>query len=510
MRVDIHLFGFPRLATDGRPVEIGLRKALALVALVAEARAPVARDTLAGLLWPEIDQGAARARLRRTLHRLSVDTGMELLSADRVAVALNPDVGFVLDTAEFELACDAKRFDLAATLYTGDFLAGLSLPGCESFEEWAFFRREALRGRLVQALERLAEKSLSAGDGHAALQAALRLLSLDPLSEAAHRQAIRAHLLSGDRHGAERQFEACRKLLAEELGVAPEPETATLLDASGSQAPAATRYTDSGGIHLAWQSVGTGTIDIVFVPGFVSHVERAWEEPRAKRFLTALSRLGRLIFFDRRGVGLSDRVGAAPTVEATADDIATVLDAAGSRRALLFGASEGGPGCIRFAADHPARLAGLVLYGSLARGSWSVDYPHVLNPAQYEAWLRRLVAQWGGPSEIATFAPSLADERQARSWWAGLLRAASSPGAIRGVLEALRDTDVTGLLPHVEVPTLVLHRTGDLAVRIEAGRQLASAIPGARFVELAGQDHWPWAGDQETLIEQIRTFAATL
>jgi pimeloyl-ACP methyl ester carboxylesterase len=367
-----------------------------------------------------------------------------------------------------------------------------------------------LRGRLVQALERLAEKSLAAADGHAALQAALRLLGLDPLSEVAHRQAIRAHLTSGDRHGAERQFEACRKLLADELGVAPERETADLLDASVSPAPAATRYADSSGIHLAWQSVGTGTIDIVFVPGFVSHVERAWEEPRAKRFLTSLSYLGRLIFFDRRGVGLSDRVGAAPTVEATAEDIATVLDAAGSRRALLFGASEGGPGCIRFAADHPSRLVGLVLYGSLARGCWSLDYPHVLTPAQYEAWLKRLVAQWGGPSEIATFAPSLADERQARSWWAGLLRAASSPGAIRGVLESLRDTDVTALLPRIEVPTLVLHRTGDRAVRIEAGRQLAAAVPGARFVELAGEDHWPWAGDQEALVDQLRAFASNL
>src|SRR5262249_44268427 len=155
-----------------------------------------------------------------------------------------------------------------------------------------------------------------------------------------------------------------------------------------------------------------------------------------------------------------DRIGAAPTVEATSTDIATILDAAQSRRALLIGASEGGPGCMKFAVDHPSRLAGLVLYGSLARGSWSSDYPHVLNALQYEAWLKRLVAQWGGPAEIATFAPSLAEDRQTRSWWAGLLRAASSPGAIRGVLEALRDTDVTALLPRVAVPTLVLHRTG--------------------------------------------------
>jgi pimeloyl-ACP methyl ester carboxylesterase len=271
-----------------------------------------------------------------------------------------------------------------------------------------------------------------------------------------------------------------------------------------------TLYAQHGELHLAYQVVGNGPIDILLVPGFVSHVERIWEEPRSRAVLTALSKMGRLILFDRRGVGLSDRVGAPPTVEATADDLMTVMDAAGSRRVLLIGISEGGPSCIRFAAKHPQRLAGLVLYGSLAKGARSRDYPFVLTRAQYDRWLQKLVKDWGGPTGIETFAPSLVGDRQAEGWWSGLLRAASSPGAIKAVLEALRDTDVRTQLPLVHAPTLVLHRRDDRAVRIEAGRHLATSIPGARFVELDGSDHWLWAGDQVVALQHIRRFADRL
>ena len=232
------------------------------------------------------------------------------------------------------------------------------------------------------------------------------------------------------------------------------------------------------------------------LPGFVSHVERVWEEPRCRAFLSSLAEMGRLILLDRRGVGLSDRVGFNPSVDATAQDIGTVLDAAGSRRVVLFGASEGGPACIKFAADRPDRVAGLILFASLAKGSATPDYPHAMHASQYDMWLHQLVAVWGGPAGIETFAPSLSGDPQARAWWAGLLRAASSPGALKGLLQALRDTDVRHLLGRISAPTLVLHRRGDRAVRIGAGRYLASHIAQARFVELDGADHWAFAGDQ--------------
>jgi pimeloyl-ACP methyl ester carboxylesterase len=177
---------------------------------------------------------------------------------------------------------------------------------------------------------------------------------------------------------------------------------------------------------------------------------------------------------------------------------------------VLLGASEGGPACIQFAADHPDRVAGLILFASLAKGSATADYPHVLQPSQYDRWLQQLVSVWGGPAGIETFAPSLSGDPQARAWWAGLLRAASSPGAIKGVLEALRNTDVRHLLCRISVPTLVLHRRGDRAVRIGAGRHLARHIPQARFVELDGTDHWAFAGDQQPVLASIKQFIGGL
>ena len=187
-----------------------------------------------------------------------------------------------------------------------------------------------------------------------------------------------------------------------------------------------------------------------------------------------------------------------------------MLDAAGSRRVVLFGASEGGPACIKFAADHPNRVAGLILFAAMAKGSATPDYPPALRAGQYDTWLQQLVTGWGGPAGIETFAPSLAGDAQTRAWWAGLLRATSSPGAIKGVLAALRDTDVRHLLGRISAPTLVLHRRGDRAVRIGAGRHLASHIAHAKFVELDGADHWPFAGDQQTVLANIRRFVSSL
>jgi pimeloyl-ACP methyl ester carboxylesterase len=287
--------------------------------------------------------------------------------------------------------------------------------------------------------------------------------------------------------------------------VAPEAETSALLKVPAADPPP-TRYVSGGSVHLAFQTYGEGPIDLLMLPGFVSHVERIWEEPRCRTFLSSLAGMGRLILLDRRGIGLSDRVGSSPNVEATAQDIATVLDAAGSRRVMLFGASEGGPACIKFAADHPNRVAGLILFASLAKGSAAPDYPHALHAAQYDVWLQQLITVWGGPAGIETFAPSLSGDPQARAWWAGLLRAASSPGAIKSVLEALRDTDVRHLLGRISAPTLVLHRRGDRAVRIGAGRHLASHIAQAQFIELDGADHWAFAGDQQPVLASIQDF----
>jgi DNA-binding SARP family transcriptional activator/pimeloyl-ACP methyl ester carboxylesterase len=509
----VQTLGFPEIRRDGQLCPLGLRKGLGLLIYLAEAKGAVGRDVLATMLWRESSQDVARARLRRLLHRLQLTLGDDVLAIDRSTVRWSSALDLQVESQIFEQACDRGDFEPACRLYRGDFLEGFSPGDCPQFDEWAFFRREALRGRAIQALERVVHDKNMAGDYTAAAAHASRLVEFDPLSEVYGRHLIRNLLLAGDRITAERHLAALTQRLRDELEVAPETETKALLNVGEKLAvkrPPPTRYVSGGGVHLAFQTYGAGRIDVLVLPGFVSHVERVWEEPRCRSFLSCLAEMGRLILLDRRGIGLSDRVGFPPSVDATAQDIGTVLDAAGSRRVVLFGASEGGPACIKFAADHPDRVAGLILFASLAKGCATRDYPHALQASQYDIWLKQLIAAWGGPAGIETFAPSLCDDPQARAWWAGLLRAASSPGAIKGVLEALRATDVRHLLGRISAPTLVLHRRGDHAVRIGAGRHLARQIARAQLIELDGDDHWAFAGDQQSVLAGIKPFVGKL
>jgi pimeloyl-ACP methyl ester carboxylesterase len=251
-----------------------------------------------------------------------------------------------------------------------------------------------------------------------------------------------------------------------------------------------TRYAYSGDVSIAYQVLGEGPIDLLIVPGFISHLEQAWEDPSYARFTRNLASFSRLIQFDKRGTGLSDRLTAIPTLEERADDVRTVMDAAGSKRAALFGISEGGPMSIAFAATYPERVSELILYGSIAKGAWAPDYPWgtKLTP-EAEDWLEGWRREWGGPYNINVWAPSAAHDPRFRQWWAKYLRLGASPSAVINLFKMNTQIDVRSILPAVRVPTLVLHRSGDRAVDVAEGRYLAEHIPGAKFIELSGEDH---------------------
>src|SRR3981189_2388005 len=468
----LQTLGFPEIHGDNGPIKLNLRKGLALLIYLAEAQGAVAREVIATLLWPESPGETSRARLRRMLHRIELTLGQHIFRDGRTRRRWAPAVELKVDSHLFESTCDRGAFEEACLRYRCDFLAGFSLDDCPEFDDWAFFRRGALRGRLMHGLERLVQDKNAAGEHFAATAHAGRLVELDPLSEVYCRYLIRSLLLAGDRSSAERHHAALTQRLRDELGVAPEAATEALMDPTTAplvHAVPTTVYVKGAGVHLAYQTYGSGELDILIMPGFVSHVERVWEQPSCRAFLVSLMALGRLIVFDRRGIGLSDRVGSAPSVEVTAEDIGTALRAAHTRPGGLFGASQWGPACIKFAVDESRLVAGLILFGSLAKGCWGPDYPPALQASQYDAWRQQLVAEWGGPAGIETFAPSLSRDPQARAWWAGLLRAASSPGNIWAVLKALRGTDVSNPLPRASVPTLVLHRRHARAGAMEAG-----------------------------------------
>jgi pimeloyl-ACP methyl ester carboxylesterase len=270
-----------------------------------------------------------------------------------------------------------------------------------------------------------------------------------------------------------------------------------------------TRYAKADGASIAYQVLGEGPLDLVLVLGFATHLEVQWEAAPLARFLERLASFARLIIFDKRGTGLSDPVNEVPTLELRIDDVRAVMDAAGSQRAALLGISEGGPMSVLFAATHPERVRALVLYGAMGRTTEAPDYPWA-SPADAlrESAAEFIAPFWGQQAEgmVELFAPSLAGDAGVLQFTARMERSAASPAMVQQIFEMFLDIDVRTVLPTIHVPTLVVHRHGDRVVNRRAGRALAAGIPGARYVELPGIDHLPWAGDAEAVLGEIEEF----
>jgi pimeloyl-ACP methyl ester carboxylesterase len=269
-----------------------------------------------------------------------------------------------------------------------------------------------------------------------------------------------------------------------------------------------TRYARSGDLNIAYQVVSEGALDLVYIPGWVSNIELMWEEPGHARFLRRLASFSRLIVFDKRGTGLSDRVplDRLPTLEQRMDDLRAVMDAVGSERAALFGHSEGGNMSILFAATYPDRTAALVTYGIFASRLRKDDYPWGRTLEEREREYELLPRAWGGPVDIETLAPSRAGDPAFRDWWAAYLRAGASPSAALALLKMNSLIDVREILGSIRVPTLVLHRRDEREAKVEEARYIAARIPGAKYVELAGQDHLFWVGEQHAVVDEIEEF----
>ncbi|HSI79435.1 MAG TPA: adenylate/guanylate cyclase domain-containing protein [Solirubrobacterales bacterium] len=267
----------------------------------------------------------------------------------------------------------------------------------------------------------------------------------------------------------------------------------------------ATRYaTTDDGVSIAYQVVGEGPQDLVLILPFVSHLDLAWDSPGSSRFLEQLGRLSRVILFDKRGMGLSDPVDVAPTLEVRMEDARAVMDAAGSERATIFGMSEGAPMAVLFAATYPERVTALILWGAMARAAADVDYPWAPpREALVEANEELIAPLWGQGDTIEIFNPSLAGDPRARELQARLERQTASPRRVRRLYEMFLDFDVRDVLALVQAPTRVIHRTGDRIVPVGAGRWLAEQIPGATFVELPGSDHAPWVGDADSVLAEV-------
>lgn len=267
-----------------------------------------------------------------------------------------------------------------------------------------------------------------------------------------------------------------------------------------------THYADSNGFNIAYQIHGDGPLDLVFVPGFVSHVELIWEEPSVARFFRRLTSFARLVIFDKRGQGLSDRHDRPPTLEESMDDLKAVMEAADCERPAIFGVSEGGPMSLLFAATYPGDLSALVLHGSYARMLKAPDFPEGVPPEKFEGWKHRVREEWGSPVAIEMWAPSAVGDAAFERWWGRLLRTGTSPAGATALMDLYTQIDVRAVLPAIDLPVLLLHRRDDRLIPARQSRYLAEHIPGARYVELSGADHMPAVGDQDEMLDEMEEF----
>jgi class 3 adenylate cyclase len=267
-----------------------------------------------------------------------------------------------------------------------------------------------------------------------------------------------------------------------------------------------TRFAKAGDLSIAYQVAGEGDIDVILVPQWLSNIEQYWEHPAAAYFLRRIASFSRLILFDKRGTGLSDAVPTTQTLEERMDDVLAVMDAVQSERAVLFGPSEGGAMAALFAATYPERCVSLILYGACARWLQAPDYPEGRPAELVDAYGQRWIEGWGSGGSVNVLAPTLAGDGHFRRWWGRFERHSVRPGMVGAIFETINTLDVRAVLPAIRVPTLILHRRGDRLIDVGNARYLAAHVPGARYVELPGDDHIYFAGDADALLDEIEEF----
>jgi DNA-binding SARP family transcriptional activator/pimeloyl-ACP methyl ester carboxylesterase len=517
------------------PRELGGRRpAQVLAILLVHLGQPVPKDRIADLLWgdrppkdPMRTLEAHVSGLRGRLAPLVTDVRRLLRSEPGAYRFALDDVE--LDAARFDaLLAEAAATDhvdrrlglrrQAAGLVRGELLAN------EPDATWVTPLRHLYAERHVQLLLDLAEDCLAAGPAAEAVAHAERVLATQPARERAYRLLVAAHYAAGDQDRALVAYERCRRVLADELGVRPLAETErtylTVLRQGPAEAvlpagrrrppqeprPPRTRFARSGDATIAYQVLGDGPLDVVFAHAWFSHMEIGWEEPRYAAFLRRLARGRRLIVFDRRGMGMSDPAPPDVGLEERAGDIAAVMDAAGSSRAAVVGSCGSGPTAIALAAEAPERVGALVLFGTFARMLAAPDYPCGWSREFFDQYKAGLEQGWTTGRGIRRSVPTAGDDEALMEWLSRLLRLSATPATARTLLDFGATLDVRPLLSRLTAPTLVLHRRRDQWVHPDNGRYLAAHIPGARFHELDGEDHWPWFGDAGAVLRQIDDF----
>lgn len=539
-RPHVRIFGPLLVEADGRrlgPRDLGGGKPRQVLEILAAHKGEsVAKERLADLLWGEEHQ--PRDPMRALEAYVSVLRACLRRVTDVTVVASVP-AAYRLETTQVDL--DILSFDdLSLSSHVAEPTERVSLreralalvrgPLLDDapYAEWALPLRDLYAERHERLLLDLAEDYLDAGRPDVAVGHARSVLELHPTRERAYRLLIAAHYLDGNQDQALATYRQCVRVLDEELGVRPLPETeqaylavlrqdSRLLQTTRIQPvtllaerPPPTRFARCGDATIAYQVLGDGALDVVFAHAWFSHMEVGWEEPRYAAFLHRLATGRRLIVFDRRGMGMSDPAPATVSLATRTADVLGVMDAAGSGQAVVMGSCGSGPVAISLAATAPERAAGLILFGTFPRMLACAGYPAGWSREFFEDYKAGIEAGWSTGRGIARSVPSAGPDDQLREWLGRLLRLSASPATARAILDFGATLDVREELASIRCPSLVLHRRDDQWVRPENGRYLADHILGATYLELDGNDHWPWFGDAESVLAPVEQFLGDL
>jgi DNA-binding SARP family transcriptional activator/pimeloyl-ACP methyl ester carboxylesterase len=533
---DVRLLGPVELGrVDGTVSTIGsARGRTALAALAVRAGLIVDADALIEAVWGPRPPASARhalhvhmSALRRTLGRRPSP-----LESRPSGYVLRLAAG-QLDTEHFEGLAAAGRAELASgrPVNAAELLdSALRLWRGPAFADvpWERFapgQAARLEEARRSAEEDLVDAELAAGHPQRAAELSRVMIEDEPFRERRWYQAMLALYRSGRQADALGAFTRARSLFLDELGVEPgaalrtlqgrvlahDPNLATPTAAESrtrmsGQMPV-TRFARSAGCALAYQVLGDGPLDLVFIPGFTGHLEVRWEDPALSRLFRRLAAHSRLILLDKRGTGMSDRAGGFPPLSDHVPDVLSVMDAVGSRRAVLFGVLDGGSIALLAAAAHPERVAGVVTYATIPALA-APNYPYAPTPAQAQTLVTVVDDQLDVEHVIPLWAPSRVQDRAFAEWFTRYMRMGAGVGGAADIVRRLRDSDIRPALAGVSVPTLVLHRRDDRAIDSANARYLARTIPAAELVLLPGDDTVLWAGDVDAVAAAVQTWMA--
>jgi DNA-binding SARP family transcriptional activator len=506
-----------------------------LLAYLAVTQQSHGREALASLLWPEYDRQSGLADLSRVLSSLRKIMGADFFRTNRDSVALNAEADLWVDVLQFGRQLEGcrkttgedchQKLASAVELYQADFLAGFTLPDCPDFDEWQLLQTEALRRDLGWALERLVHTCEDRNDLTRAIAYAQHWVRVDPLHEPAQRRLIALYARNGQRAEAHRQYQVCQRLLADELGVEPQPETKQLYEEirKGRSLPPSAQPTEpeqeikfffsSDGARIAYATVGQGP-PLIMTATFLRHLEYDWQSPIWQHWLDAFARDHTLIRYDERGCGLSDWHVSDISFEAWVRDLEGLVEHLGLERFRLLALSQAGAVAIAYAARHPEKVSHLVLHGAYARGRFHrTENPGAAEEAQTLLSLTKL--GWGrdNPAFRQVFSLQLMPDaaKEQLAWYDELMRVSMTPENAARAEAVMYDINVLDRLPEIITPTLVTHCRSDAAVPFNEARILASQIRGARFVPLASKNHLLLPGEPawEHFVQEVYRFVAT-